>query len=170
MTGKVLMTAGLAGVLCLSAWAQDNSRFEAGLKGGAGQYSYIDDSSNTRGVVGVEVCAYCAGRFALFGGFSHFTPPVARSGYQAADLVEGGLRIQGRRLVRPFLDVGVAVGQSRHSWGDGTRAFTTAGAALGAGVMIPVGPHLYVRPQARLYIMSQQYFAVAGEIGLGWRF
>jgi hypothetical protein len=170
MVNKALLTAGLAGTLCLSAWAQENPRFEVGLKGGVGVYSYMDDRSHQRGVVGAEVCAFCGGRFALFGGYSHFLPPGAPSGYQSANLVEGGLRIQGRRRVRPFFDAGAAVGNSRFSRGTGTRTVTTAGAALGAGVMIQAGPHLYLRPQGRFYIMSQQYVAAAAEVGIGWRF
>jgi hypothetical protein len=166
MIHNVLLMAGLAGVLSLSAWAQENPRFEAGFRGGAGEYGYIDDAGHTRAVVGLEVCAYRGGRHALFGGYSHFLPPGAPSGYGAADLVEGGLRIQSRRQVHPFFDVGVALGHSRFR----TRAFTTAGVALGAGVMIPAGRRLYLRPQGRLYVMSQSYIAVAAEIGIGWRF
>jgi hypothetical protein len=166
MINKVLLMAGLAGALSLSAWAHENPRFEVGLKGGAGALSYVDDNPYQRGLVGGEVCAYCSGRFALFGGYSHFLPPGAPSHYGAADLVEGGLRIQGRRRVRPFFDTGVAVGHSSFS----TRGLTIGGVALGTGVTILAGPHLYIRPQARLYIMSHAYLAVAGEIGIGWRF
>ena len=163
---KVLLMAGLAGLLSQSAWAQDNPRLEAGLKGGAGAYSYVDDNARSRGVVGLEVCAYCSGRFALFGGFSHFLPPGAPSHYGAANLVEGGLRIQGRRRVRPFFDAGIAVANSRFRM----RTRITGGLALGAGVTILAGPHFYIRPQARVYAMNQAYLAVAGEIGIGWRF
>jgi hypothetical protein len=166
MIHKVLLMAGLAGALSLSVWAQDNPRFEAGFKGGAGAYSYIDDKAPTRAVVGGEVCAYVGGRRAVFGGYSHFLPPGSPSGYGAADLVEGGLRIQSRRRVHPFFDIGVALGHNRFR----TRAFTTAGAVFGAGVMIPAGRRLYIRPQARLYAMSSSYLAVAAEIGIGWRF
>jgi hypothetical protein len=120
----------------------------------------------SRAAVGLEVCADCSERFAFFGGYSHFLPSGAPNHYEAADLVEGGLRIQGRRRIRPFFDAGTAVGHSRFN----TRTRTTGSLALGAGVMIPAGQHLYIRPQARAYAMTQSYVAVAAEIGIGWRF
>ncbi len=169
MIHKVLLMAGLAGALSLSARAQGNPRFEAGFRGGGGGYENITSTGPRRGVVGGEVCAYCSGRFAFFGGYSHFLPAGA-TGHQSANLVEGGLRIQGRRRVRPFFDIGVVAGHTSYTSGSGTGTFTTGGVALGAGVMIPAGPHLYIRPQFRVRIMSQSYAAVAAEIGIGWRF
>ncbi len=165
-TVALTMTAAL----CLPAWAQENGRFEVGFRAGVGQYGYVDDPSHKRGVFGVEACAFCNGGFALFTGYSRFLAPGEPSGYQSGDLVGVGLRIQGRRQVRPFFDVGLAVGGSRFGRGAGTRTMTTAGLELGGGVTILAGSHLYFRPQVRLRVMNELYAALSAEMGIGWRF
>ena len=169
----VLQTSLVTGVLCLllcsPAAAQTDTRYELGIHAGVGDYGYSDDTSRHRGVVGAELCAFCSSRRALFAEYSHWTTPSPSSstGYRAADSFGGGLRFQSsRRSVKPFFDAGAVVGSSRF----GTRSRTTAGAVFGTGAKILAGQHVYIRPQARLYIMSQSYIAVEGGVGIGWRF
>ena len=166
----LVASCGAVVMACLPARGQPIPRFEAGFRGGAGQYDYSDDRTRTRGVFGAEVCAFCSGRYALFGGYSRFLPPGGSSHYQSADQIGLGLRIQGRRQVRPFFDIGLAVGYSRFDSGIYARSTTTAGAELGGGVTFLVGPSLYIRPQVRLCAMSEVYVAASGEVGIGWRF
>jgi hypothetical protein len=172
MIHKAVLMIGLAGMCCLPEWAQDNPGIEVGIQGGAGGYAYIENShAGVRGVVGVEVCALCGGRFAIFGEYNHFLPPTGNSGYQSAELFGGGLRIQGRGRVRPFFDAGFAAGKSNYAMYSGSpRTYTTAGATLGFGVMIPAGRSFYIRPQLRLSMMSEQYLAASAQVGIGWRF
>jgi hypothetical protein len=177
MINRILLSAGLASVLSMSAWAQPNAQFEVGVKGGVGAYGADNAPSPGFGQVGVEVCAYCGGRYALFGEYSHWLSPAApKSGIiDSADLFGVGLRIQGRRRVRPFFDIGLAVGRDSFWCGcSGTPttldAHTTTGVVVGGGVMIPVGKHLYLRPQIRIRPMSAFHGAASAEVGFGWRF
>ena len=167
MFSKALLMAGLAGMLCMSAWARENAHLEVGIKGGAGAYG-ADEGSRSFGHVGVEVCAYCGGRYSIFGEYGHWlSSGQLRAGQiDSADLFGVGLRIQGRRRVRPFFDIGLAVG--RDNFVRDVR--TNAGVVLGGGVMVPVGKHLYLRPQVRLYGMSEFRAAASAEVGFGWRF
>lgn len=57
------------------------------------------DAPLLSGNFGVEVCAYCSGRYALFGGHSRLLPPSAPSGCQAANLVEGRGPLGSRGLI-----------------------------------------------------------------------
>ncbi len=168
----VSIAAASAFLLCTSSFAQtEKPRYEAGFKAGAGGYSYIDDHAYTRSMFGAEACAFCGGRYALFGAYSHFLAPGAPSGYRSADLLNTGLRIQGRGRVSPFFDVGFAAGYSRFLWGASTiRSVTTAGVGLGAGVAFRTAKGLYIRPQLRMSVMSEAYAAASAEIAIGWRF
>lgn len=168
----------MAGVLSLPAGAQDATRFELGIKGGGGSVGYLDDSSApARGVIGAELCAWCSGRYALYGEYSHWLPADARnSSYTGSDTFGLGLRIQGTRKIRPFFDIGIAglnhrittvfSGRTIHS------SETTGGVGFGAGVRIPAGEHLYVRPQVRFYALggAGPYAGLSAEVGVGWRF
>lgn len=172
MTRSSLPAATLLFSLCAPCFAQaENARFEAGVKAGAGSYSYLDDRAGTRGVLGVEACAFCGGRYALFAAYNHFLAPGQPSSYESADLLNVGLRIQGSRRVSPFFDAGFAAGNSRYSGRyRPARSTTTAGAGLGAGVTFRTAKGLYFRPQVRVYIMSEAYIASTAEIAIGWRF
>ncbi|MBZ5586636.1 MAG: porin family protein [Acidobacteriia bacterium] len=172
MRRTLLVATASAFLLCAPSFAQrENPRYEVGFRAGAGAYSYIDNSAYTRAVVGLEACAFCGGRYALFGAYSHFLAPGPPSRYKSADLLHTGLRIQGRRRVSPFFDVGIAAGYSRFLWGAGaTRSITTAGVGLGAGVAFRTAKGPYIRPQVRLSIMSEAYLAASAEIAIGWRF
>ena len=166
MFSKALLMAGLAGMLCMSSWAQENTHLEVGIKGGAG--AYLGDGSTSFGHVGVEVCAYCGGRYSLFGEYSHWlsSEQLRFGANYSADLFGVGLRIQGRRRVRPFFDIGLAVGRDNLV----RDVRTNAGVVFGGGVMVPVGKHLYLRPQVRLYGMGEARVAASAEVGFGWRF
>ncbi len=172
MTRNLLVAAASAFLICTPSFAQaENPRYEVGFRAGAGGYSYIDDHPYTRGVFGFEACAFCSGRYALFGAYSHFWAPGSPSRYKSADLLNAGLRIQGRGRISPFFDVGFAAGYSRFLWGaSATKAIGTAGVGLGAGVAFRTGKGLYIRPQVRLYAMSEAYAAGSAEIAIGWRF
>ena len=172
MTRNILVATASAILLCAPSFAQtEKPRYEVGFRAGAGGYSYIDDNPYTRAVLGLEACAFCGKRYALFGAYSHFLAPGPPSRYKSADLFNTGLRIQGRRRVSPFFDVGFAAGYSRFLWGASTiRSMTTAGIGLGTGVAFRTAKGLYIRPQVRLFIMSEAYAAASAEIAIGWRF
>ena len=84
----------------LAAVAQDNPRFEVGIRGGGGSYGAFDDSrSNPLASIGVEACAFCNGHAGLFAEYSHWLPTatVPSSAVNSADLFGFGLRLQGKR-------------------------------------------------------------------------
>ena len=151
--------------LSVPAWAQREPTVEVGVKGGIGNYGYIDDLTRDRGVVGAEVCAFCTSRYSFFGNYDHWFKPSGTTGYRSADSVAAGLRIQAARTVSPFFDMGVAVGNSRYR----TWNLTTVGAAFGGGLRIPLGARAYTRPQLRLNVMSHGYLAGSAEVSVGWR-
>jgi hypothetical protein len=57
MINRILLSAGLAGVGCMSAWAQKNVQFEAEIKGGAGAYRVVESVSTEFGQVRLRVSA-----------------------------------------------------------------------------------------------------------------
>jgi hypothetical protein len=171
MKRSLLLAAASLFPICAPSFAQvKNARYEAGLKAGAGSYSYLDDRAGTRAVLGVEACAFCGGRYALFAAYDHFTAPRRARRYRSADLITFGLRIQGRRRVSPFFDVGFAAGNSRFSGYAGSTSMSTAGVGLGAGVAFRAPKGLYIRPQFKAYFMSEAYIASSVELAVGWRF
>ena len=162
MIKNILLVAGLAGILGVPAGAQETGKFEIGVKGGVGGYVVADSGSTspTLGTVGLEFCAYCAGRFGLFGEYSHWFGDRA-----ATDVAGFGIRFQGKRQVRPFFDLGVAGGRDTV----GRSTSTGAGLVLGAGVTIPIKQRFYLRPQVRLY-GKENHADVTAQVGFGWRF
>lgn len=175
MIKNILMTMGLAGVLSVSAFAQSEGQFEIGGKAGGGSYTAMGANARGFGNIGVEGCAFCAGRFGLFGEYSHwFSEGGPRAGkITSAELGAFGARIQGGQRVRPFVDFGLAVGNDTFPTSSfasvRTDSHSVAGIVLGGGVTIPVKKHFYIRPQVRLYPMYQ-HAAFAAQVGFGWRF
>lgn len=163
MIKNILLAAGLAGVLNVSAFGQSAAKFDIGMKGGVGGYAVADSggSSPALGTVGVEFCAYCSGRLGLFGEYSHWFGERS-----SADLAGFGVRIQGKRAVRPFFDFGVSAGRDtiRRS------VYDAAGLVLGAGVTIPIKQRFYPRPQVRLYGRGESHLDATAQVGFGWRF
>lgn len=93
-------------------------------------------------------------------------PPISFS----ADFGAAGLRLQGTGGVRPFFDIGLAVGRDQHFRGGGGGL---GGIVLGAGVRIPLGKHWYVRPQVRFYGLAGKdagHQAFSAGAGIGYRF
>ena len=129
------------------------------------------------GNVGVEGCAFCAGDFGLFGEYAHwFSDGSSKArAITSAELGAFGARFQGGQRVRPFFDLGLAVGDDTFpSCGcsntiTGASSHTTAGVVLGGGVTIPFKKHFYVRPQVRFYGTYGPHAAVAAQVGFGWR-
>jgi hypothetical protein len=161
MIKKMSLMACLVGMLSIPGFAQTTGKFDAGIKGGVGGYA-AEGSSPALGTVGVEFCAYCAGRFGLFGEYSHWF-----GANNSSDLAGVGLRIQGKRSVKPFFDFGVSAGQDVF----GRHTYTAAGLVLGAGVTIPLKQRFYLRPQVRLYGRgNSDYLDATAQVGFGWRF
>ncbi len=109
---------------------------------------------------GVEACAWCGDRFALFGEYSHWARlqslSSATKGLTGVDIAGGGLRIQGPTLlgsVRSFVDVGLGVGRYRWLQSGENKVY---GFIAGYGVVIPISDRWYVRPQSRLYLMADK--------------
>ena len=86
---------------------------DLGALAGAGGFT-ASGPTLAAGQVGVEACVFCTGRFGLFGEYSHWFTSGDSKGYnlsdvvRRADLAGGGLRIQGRGRIRPFVDLGGA--------------------------------------------------------------
>jgi hypothetical protein len=173
MSQKIGIAAAGVLLFCTSSFAQTKApRYEVGFRAGTGSYNQYEDGGTDGSVLGVEGCAFCNGRFALFGGYTRFLDSRDRS----ADLVEAGLRIQGRRRVSPFFDIGFAAGTIRRHWYDSsfgapsTQTMNSAGGGLGAGVAFRFARGVYIRPQARIRVMSEGFIPGSAEIAIGWRF
>lgn len=164
---KTLLAMALAGILSMPAWAQpQHSRFELGARGGVTRVIGTD-AVVVGAVVGVEVCAWCSGEYALLAEYSHLTLDRPIAGIESGDTLGAGLRIQGLGVLcfqLCFFDAVVVMSNGRSV----NTSVTQAGVILGTGVFIPAGRHLYVRPQVRLYIT--QAGGASAEVGIGWRF
>ena len=169
MIQKALFAVVLAAIFSTPAWAQ-NSRFELGGKGGAG---YFNLDGSRRGLIGVEVCAWCGGRYALFGEYSFWPKPAGNNSFRPANTAGVGLRIQRIGILcldLCFFDVGIAVANG--ALGIATETGNTARSGLlvlGGGINIPIGERLYIRPQVRGYAGGDNS-ASSAEVGIGWRF
>jgi hypothetical protein len=151
----------------VAAWAQN---VEIGATYGTAGFA----TAHGRFVAaGAEVCLKCGARFVYFADYSHWwlTPPVGQT--SKLDLVTGGLRVQGKNpYVRPFVDLGVAVGHydgHPHDAVHKDENFGIAGAALGVGVTLSPVKHIYIRPEAKLVLATETVVGQAG-VGIGIRF
>lgn len=90
--------------------------------GGNGQFAYViveDDDGGIFGSAGVEACARCSDRFAVFGEYSHWARPQRSptKTLTGLDIAGGGLRIHNRRdpsgRLRQFFDLGLGGARSR---------------------------------------------------------
>ena len=168
-------------VLLAGAGIASAQGIDLGALAGAGGFT-ASGPTIAAGQVGVEVCVFCTGRFGVFGEYSHwFTSGVAQ-GFNASDVVRradlagGGLRIQGRGRIRPFVDFGLVGGRDEH--GLAGRGGGLGGGVVGGGVRIPLGGRWYIRPQVRAYGLSPHtlegvnpHWALSGLVGVGysWR-
>ena len=155
-------------------------RAEIGGSIGGGAFAVSSGGADARGQAGIEACLFCSGRLGLFGEFSHwFSRDATQSAFgtdrvASADLGGAGLRIQGRGRVRVFFDVGAVAGRDEHVTGGGGAI---GGIVVGSGVEIPWRQDWYIRPQVRVYGLSQHsieglgvHWAVSGGAGIGYRF
>jgi hypothetical protein len=173
----VSVLATVLGLLCSTAWAQNGTRYEFGIKSGFGGLgsTRTEDMHATsvpanRIHFGVEACALCEKKYALFGGYDHWLAPTdPYPTYSSADTLSAGFRIQGRHRVRPFADIGFTLAQSR---GRSGLAVTQGlyGVGLGFGAQVPIGERKYLRPQLRIYALTHAYRAGGLEVSFGWRF
>lgn len=155
-----------------------NSRLAPGAQIGGtiglGSFGTTEYTSGGFVVAGVEGCALCGGKFGLFMEYDHWR--LTPTGYETSvlNLGAGGLRIQGRgRRVRPFFDVGGALGRYNgkpHGYIRRSEDFSMGGVIIGTGAAISVGEKWYVRPQARLALMTSGNIAGVLNFGIGYRF
>ena len=164
-------------ILLAAAGLASAQRIELGALAGAGGFTASGPTLVT-GQVGTEVCLLCRGRFGIFGEYSHWFSGASSSLFnpsdqvRRADLVGGGLRIQGRGRVKPFFDVGIAGGQDEHRAGNGGAL---GGVVVGGGVRFPFRERWYIRPQVRAYGLSPHtlegvdaHWALSGAVGIGY--
>lgn len=168
MTQSLVLATFLLGALAGPLLAQNPPRFELEFKGGVGGYEGI----GARGTAGAGACLLCSGNLGVFTEYTHWTAPGARSAYAAGDSFSLGLRLQTKASsaikARPYLDVGLATGRVLFSSRGGSR--TGTGLTIGGGVLLPVTPRFYFRPQLRTYSLSNSIAGLSAEIGIGYRF
>jgi len=138
--------------------------------GGNAAFARISDVGGFASA-GVEACAWCGDRFALFGEYSHWARLQSlrsgTSGLTSVDIAGGGLRIQAPTLlggVRSFIDVGLGVGRYRLLQSGENKVY---GFIAGYGVIIPINDRWYVRPQSRLYWMYDKFCWIECPFFLG---
>jgi hypothetical protein len=155
------MRLKLLTLLFFSASAAFAQRAELGATGGGGATGDYGHNS-AGGQVGVEGCVFCAGRFGLFGEYTHwFTGKGDVYGFRSSvDLAGFGLRLQSKGRISPFFEAGLFGGKDRHG--------SLGGVVLGTGVRLAVGSRWYVRPQLRFY--GSYHAAAMGSVGIGYRF
>jgi hypothetical protein len=142
---------------------------------GRGEVVKMLDHSASHVVAGVEACILCGGRLGVFGEYHHWTRTgVGADEPVSLDLAGGGLRIQGKgKRVRPFLDFGLMAGAERNHWSSVPavdRSHTVVAGALGFGVAISITEHWYVRPLARVLVISTPEGGGFGGVSVGYRF
>ena len=150
-----------------AAWAQ---KAEIGVTYGTGVFVTAHGNFTT---VGAEACLNCQARRAYFLEYDHWGLTPAGGRTSKLNLVAGGLRIQGRnRYVRPFVDLGIGVGNYEghpHDFVHKDEDIGIMGFVLGVGVTFSPVKHVYIRPQAKLVWAFDTAFMQAG-VGAGIRF
>lgn len=123
--------------------------------------------------LGVEGCVRCQGRLGVFLEYNHWWLTPAGGETSVLNLAAGGLRMQGRnKYLRPFFDIGIAVGNydgKPHDFVRRTENIDIMGAMLGVGMTVSLPKGFYIRPQARLAISPETGVGFASA-GLGYRF
>jgi len=141
---------------------------------GRGGVAKLRDDSAHHVVLGVESCFRCAGHLGLFLEYHHWSKTGSGSGNPTKlDLAGAGLRIQGTgNRVRPFFDVGGFVGARprRYFLPQGEESLTLAAALVGFGAAISISEHWYVRPVARVGVLSTNEVAGFAGASVGYRF
>ncbi len=142
---------------------------------GRGGIARLFENSAYHVVAGVEACVLCGGRLGVFGEYHHWTKTgVGTDEPVSLDLAGGGLRIQGKGWrVRPFLDFGLLAGTERNAQIfplSGNRSHAVGGGTLGFGAAISLSRHWYVRPLARIVVLSTPEFGGFGGASVGYRF
>jgi hypothetical protein len=155
-----------------TAFAQDT---QIGGLIGRGGMARLFENSAYHVVAGVEACFLCGGRLGVFGEYHHWTKTgVGTDEPVSLDLAGGGLRIQGKGLrVRPFFDFGLLAGVERndqYSPVAGNRSHAVAAGTLGFGAAISLSKHWYVRPLARIVVLSTPEVGGFGGASIGYRF
>jgi hypothetical protein len=159
-------------VIAPLAIAQNN---QIGGMIGRGGIAQLFENSAYHVVAGVEACVLCGGRLGVFGEYHHWTKTgVGTDEPIGLDLAGGGLRIQGKgRRVRPFFDFGMLAGVERNDRIfalSGTGSHAVAAGTLGFGAAISITEHWYVRPLARIVVLTSMEFGGFGGASVGHRF
>ena len=144
---------------------------------GFGRFWKYNWNSATYVVAGGEACARCGGRYGFFVDYNHWSRRGTGTGNAPAislDLASLGLRIQGKdERVRPFFDVGLAVGRKHRDsliYPGRQQSTGLVGGGLGFGAAISASEHWYVRPFGRVFLLStNENDAIAGA-SVGYRF
>jgi hypothetical protein len=142
---------------------------------GRGGVAQLFENSAYHVVAGVEACVLCGGRLGVFGEYHHWTKTgVGTDEPVSLDLAGGGLRIQGKgSRVRPFIDFGLLAGVERNDRIfplTGNRSHAVAAGTLGFGAAISLSKHWYVRPLARIVVLSTPEVGGFGGASVGYRF
>jgi hypothetical protein len=151
-------------------------RTQVGVMIGGGGAAKLFEDSAYHVVAGVEGCVLCAGRVGLFLDYNHWRKTGQGTGNPTSlDLAGGGLRVQGTGdRVRPFLDAGLSVGAERTERPGFVPAVRESKAVLagmlGFGVAISLTEHWYVRPMAKIGVLSSVEMAGYAGVSVGYRF
>ncbi len=162
-------------LLPLVATAQ---QWEFGGTVGGGGFGAEGTGTPAYVIFGIETCAFCSSRAGLFGEYNHWQ--YGSGGYSSritsVDMLAVGLRLQGKRKVRGFFDVGFAGGWDRFEWDriggsfGGSGSHGNPGLVLGGGIAMNLAERWYIRPQVRLYALWGLHAGFAGTVGVGYRF
>jgi hypothetical protein len=142
---------------------------------GAGGIAQLFETSAHHVVAGVESCVLCGGRLGLFMEYQHWSKTSSGTDQPLSlDLASGGLRIQGKGTrVRPFFDVGVLAGAEKKNslfFGGSQESRGVGGGVLGFGAAISITEHWYMRPMAKIVVLSTQEFGGFAGASVGYRF
>jgi len=154
------------------AFAQNT---QVGAMIGRGGIAQLFENSAYHVVTGVEGCFWCGGHFGVFVEYHHWAKTgVGTDQPVSLDLAGGGVRIQGKgRRVRPFFDAGIFGGaekKDRNIIPFDLTSHAVAAGALGFGAAISITEHWYVRPMARIVVLSSAEFGGFAGAGVGYRF
>lgn len=163
----------LLAILALPVFAFSQSTQVGGFIAGGGSFRLFETSAH-HFVAGAEACLLCGGRLGLFLEYQHWAKlGVGTDRPLSMDLASAGLRIQGKGArVRPFFDIGVIGGGERvdYYYPFNLETHAVGGGVIGFGAAVSLGERWYIRPMAKIVVLSSAEVGGFAGASLGYRF